>query len=420
MKKIGLGLTLLSLLLYFGARWLPENQPTVLPPATEEPPAASAPEAASPSSFLEPKRMVKEHTFKTGDSLFGVLSVLGVSHGEMLHIVQAAKKFYDLRKIIPGQKIQVILEEAPLGVGMLVYQIDPFRALKLERADGGFHAIEEKITLDRDVVNRRGVITDTLFDSARRAGVPPEVVLDLSDIFAWDVDFSTEIQEGDEFHIVYEVFKKAGEIVRTGRVLAAEIVNQGNAYRAYYFSQAGEKGDYFDEKGSSLKKAFLKSPLRYRYISSGFTTRRFHPVLKINRPHLGIDFAAPYGTPVMAASGGTVTFVGWNGGHGKAVIIQHRNGYSTLYGHLSAYGDGMRVGKRVDQGDVVGRVGSTGLSTGPHLHYTLMKNGKPIDPKNADVVRGDPLPKAGQAQFTERVEEMNRYLDAEQKGEDRT
>lgn len=420
MRKVGLGLTLFFLLLYLGSRWLPEgDSPTAADTDVEnEESIKEAKSEISPDilSAMEPenaKEIVKEHTFKSGDSLFAVLSVLGISDAEIFDIMKAAKKVYDLRKIIPGQKIIVFLEEAPQAVGKLLYEIDPFRSLKMERSENGFQVVEEKTPLERGLVSHNGVISDTLYESARRSGVPAGVILDLSDIFAWDVDFSTEIQSGDRFRVVYEVFKNEEKILRTGRVLAAELINQGSAYRAYHFSHDDGKGDYYDDKGRSLRKAFLKSPLRYRYISSGFSTKRLHPVLKVNRPHLGVDYAAPRGTPVMAASNGTVSFVGWNGGHGNTVIIQHRNGYSTLYGHLSSFGEGIRKGKKVAQGEMIGRVGSTGLSTGPHLHYTLMRNGKPIDPKTADVVRGEPLPKTWEALFNENVEEMNRHLDSE-------
>lgn len=418
MRKVGLGLTLFFFLLYLGSHWLPEgdtgsvNEQSVEGSTSEIAPdilSALAPESAEEIV----KEIVKEHTFKSGDSLFGVLSVLGIPDAEIFDILKAAKKVYDLRKIIPGQKIIVFLEEAPQAVGKMLVQIDPFRSLRVERSENGFQVVEEKTPLERGLASHSGIISDTLYESARRSGVPAEVILDLSDIFAWDVDFSTEIQSGGHFRVVYEVFKHQEEILQTGRVLAAELTNEGESYRAYYFSNDGGKGDYYDENGRSLKKAFLKSPLRYRYISSGFTTKRFHPVLKVNRPHLGVDYAAPRGTPVMAASDGAVKFVGWNGGHGKTVIIQHRNGYSTLYGHLSSYGTGIRKGKKVEQGEIVGRVGSTGLSTGPHLHYTLMRHGQPINPKNADVVRGEPLSKTLEVPFKKKVEEMNRHFDSQ-------
>lgn len=422
MKRSKWVLILSLAVLYSGARWWfhsvpPPEETTVEPQTVPEgtTPAPPAPPSALPA--LENKHLVREHTFKVGDSLFAVLGVLGVPNEEIYDIFQSAKKIYDLRRIIPGQKIKIFLQETPKKVGALLYEISPMRSLRMERSEDGFHAVEEKAVVEQAIESRGGEISDTLFESARRSGVQAEVILDLADIFAWDLDFSTEIQPGDHFRVVYEVFKHQGETFKTGRILAAEMGNQGTIYRAYHFAQAGEKGAYYDAEGHSLKKAFLKSPLRYRYISSGFSTRRLHPILKVSRPHLGIDYAAQYGTPVMVASGGTVTFVGWQGGHGRTVIVRHRNGYSTLYGHLSAYGEGIRVGKKVDQSDIIGRVGSTGLSTGPHLHYTLMKNGKAIDPKNADVVRGDPLSKEWTVSFTEQVQRMDGYLKSSQSTE---
>ena len=413
MKRSKWVLILSLAVLCFGGLWWLQSAPL---PEESAVVAQAVPEAAPPAQpspavpAVENKHLVREHTFKVGDSLFSVLGVLGVPNEEMIDIFQSAKKIYDLRKIIPGQKIKIFLQETPKKVGALLYEISPMRSLKMERSESGFHAVEEKTVVDQGIESRGGEISDTLFESARRAGVQAEVILDLADIFAWDLDFSTEIQPGDRFRVVYEVFKHQGEIFKTGRILAAEMSNQGRVYRAYHFAQGEEKGAYYDAEGHSLKKAFLKSPLRYRYICSGFSAQRVHPILKVSRPHLGSDYAAQYGTPVMAASGGTVTFVGWQGGHGKTVIVRHRNGYSTLYGHLSAYGEGIRVGKKVDQSDIVGRVGSTGLSTGPHLHYTLLKNGKAIDPKNADVVRGDPLSREWTVSFTEQVQRMNGYL----------
>lgn len=412
MGKWSLGLTLVFGLLYAGGEWIFRSD--ILPMLTLEVPISPAPnanpsvEAPAPVKAKESKAL--EHTFKRGDSLFSVLSLLGVSTEESFDILKSAQKVYDLKKIIPGQKIKVVFTETSRSVGLLLYEIDPLRLLKVARSDGGFQAVEEKAILVSELESRGGAIADSLFESARRLNVPTEVIMDMADIFAWDLDFSQDIQPGASFRVVYEVFKKEGVLVRTGKVLAAELVNGGAVYKGYSFGPEGEKGAYFNEKGDSLKKAFMKSPLRYRYISSGFTTHRLHPILKVNRPHLGVDFAAPYGTPVMAAGEGVITFAGWHGGHGKAVIVKHRNGYSTLYGHLSSFGAGIRIGKRVEQGDLVGRVGSTGLSTGPHLHYTLMKDGTPINPKRADVVPGEPISEKWRGAFYEQVEKMNRVL----------
>ncbi len=357
-----------------------------------------------------PEAIVKEHQFKKGDTLSHVLSRLGVSDREIYDITIASKAVYNLRTVRPGQTIAVTFDANAQQVAHFSYEIDPLNSLEIAQTEGQFFAEKKTATFEKSIERRSGVITDTLYESALRFGVPIEIILDLSDIFAWDIDFGNEIRVDDQFSLVYEVFKKEGRIVKMGRVLAAEIIGRNKAYQAYYFEAEGTRGDYYDAEGRSLRKAFMKSPLRYRYISSGYATRRLHPVLKINRPHLGIDFAAKRGTPIRAAGDGVISFVGNNGGYGKTIIIRHKNGYKTLYGHLSAFARGLKKGKRVKQEDFIGRVGSTGLSTGPHLHYTLYKNGKAINPRKADVLRGEALPKKWMPVFSDLVKLMNQSL----------
>ncbi len=369
----------------------------------------ATPVALTPEPLV-PELTVKEHVLQKGDTLYLVLSRLGVSDREIYDITKSSKKIYNLKKIHPGQKIAVAFDANEAQLASVAYEIDALNHLEILHSEGQFTAKKTTIPLELGIERRAGSITDTLYESARRLGVPPEVILDLSDIFAWDVDFGNDIRTGDHFNLVYEVYRKEGEIIRAGRVLAAEVTNRGETIRAYYFKPEGERGDYYNEKGRSLRKAFLKSPLRYRYISSGYKTRRLHPILKVNRPHLGIDFAAGRDTPVRAASDGVVTFAGWNGGYGKTVIIRHRNGYKTLYGHLSSFFRGIKKGKKVKQEDFIGRVGSTGLSTGPHLHYTLYKNGKAINPRKAEVLRGKPLGKEWLPPFSNKVALMDHYL----------
>lgn len=352
----------------------------------------------------------KEHIFKVGDSLSTVLPLFGLSDLEIHEITEAAKEIYNFRKILPGQTIKIAFDTLSNRVGGLLYEIDATRRLKIERTNDRFIAVEENVPLERELESHQGIITDNFYDSARRAGISARIIMNLADIFEWDLDFAAEIRKGDEFRVLYETFKKDGQLIRSGQILAAEITNRGRAIRAYYFAPEGKKGGYYDEKGRILRKMFLKSPLRYRYISSGYTRRRLHPILKVNRPHLGIDYAARHGTPVRAASSGVIEFAGWKGGNGKTVIIRHPNGYKTLYGHLSSFGRGVRKGKRVAQSDMIGRVGSTGLSTGPHLHYTLYKNGKAINPNRAGRVRSQPLKKRWLRPFKETVKELNKRL----------
>ncbi len=398
MWKASFGLSVFLMLLCVGGEWLSDQNPPL-------------DETASP-----PKE-VKEHTFRAGDTLFGALSVWDVPPQEIIDISKAAHGIYNLKKVIPGQKMRVFLSEAPRAVSAIFYQIDPFRMLKLIRSDRGFQASEQKSVLDLEVRTQGGIIVDSLSASARRYEVPYSVILHLADVFSWDIDFNTQIQSGDRFQIVYEVFKRGNAVVSAGRILAAEVVNDGRSHRAYYFAPPGEgegaasaDGDYYDTEGRPLRKTFLKSPLRYRYVTSGFTPWRWHPILKTRRAHLGVDYAAPYGTPVMAAADGIVTYIGWQGGYGKTIMIQHRYGYRTLYGHLSNYSVGIGRGKKVRQGDFIGVVGSTGLSTGPHLHYTLFKNGHPIDPRRSEVAYEEALPQKWQADFRSQVQTMDRYF----------
>jgi len=384
----------------------PPSEGSVLAGATSDSTSTSDPDDA----LLEPEPFQKEYLVKKGDSLYIALAGFGIGDREIDAITRAIRPVYDLRRIRPGQTIKVNLEEGSDRIDRMVYEIDLLNRLMVERSEDAFSVVKEEVALDRELAHHSGTISDSLYESGVRAGVPIEVIMNLADIFAWDLDFGTDIHPGDQFSLIFEVYKKDGETVRTGRVLAAEMVNRGSAYRAFYFSPPEGRGDYYGENGRSLRKAFLKSPLRYRYISSGYATRRLHPILKVNRPHLGIDFAAPHGTPVRAASDGVVSFVGWKGGNGKTVIIRHPNGYKTLYGHLASFWPGIKKGKRVKQEDFIAKVGSTGLSTGPHLHYTLIKDGKAINPREADRLRGDALPKKWHPLFTEQVELMNRLL----------
>jgi len=359
---------------------------------------------------LEKETITKEYVFVRGDSLSKALSKLGLSEQEIYKISKASKSVFNPRKIRIGHNISVTFQKSSHRFESLRYPFNLTETLKVERAGEQWIAFKEEAPLEREIVRSVGTITSSLYIAAKRQKIPIKIILELSDIFAWDIDFGLDIRNGDQFTIVYEVFKKEGIIIRPGRILAAELINRGRSYTSYYFVPQGEKGDYYDEDGRSLKKAFLKSPLRYRYISSGYSRRRIHPILKVNRPHLGIDFAAARGTPVRAASDGIVTFAGWRGGYGKTVIIRHKNGYETLYGHLSSYWIGIKKGGRVKQEDFIGRVGSTGLSTGPHLHYTLIKDGRAINPNKVALLRGQALSKKWLPLFFLQLEKMNRIL----------
>ncbi|MGC8719615.1 MAG: peptidoglycan DD-metalloendopeptidase family protein [Thermodesulforhabdaceae bacterium] len=223
-----------------------------------------------------------------------------------------------------------------------------------------------------------GQIENNFYSSAIRAGLHPSLVLDFADIFSSDIDFTSDLRRGDTFSVV--VWKNPGNPKSNkGMILAARINVQGETYEAFFFQPPGQKGAYYDSNGKSLTRAFLKAPLQYRRISSMFTARRFHPILRIYRPHYGIDYAAPTGTPVSAIGSGKIVFMGKKGGFGNLVEIKHNGVYSSSYGHLSRFARGLRVGQYVERGQVIGYVGKTGLATGPHLDFRFYANGRPIN-----------------------------------------
>ena len=260
--------------------------------------------------------------------------------------------------------------------------------LVVRREGDGFRASEDLVHTQSELVMASGEIETSLFAATDRAGLGDSVALQLADIFSTEVDFHRDLRPGDRFSVVYEALYSDGEFIRTGRIVAAEFTNDGRVHRAVYFEDPQGHGGYYTPNGKNVRKAFLRSPLEFSRISSGFTTSRFHPVLQTWRAHRGVDYAAPVGARVKATATGVVELIGRQGGYGKVVILRHTNGRSTVYAHLSGFANGLQVGRRVDQGDVIGYVGMTGLATGPHLHYEFRVNGVYQDPLRAVLPPG--------------------------------
>jgi len=282
----------------------------------------------------------------------------------------------------------------------------PDHRLHLERDSDGWDLERRDIAWTTDQVPLGGRIDHSLYlaldaavdDAVLDAGERMKLAWDLADVFAWNVDFTRDIQPGDGFAVVVERRVSEEGEQRYGRVLAAELTVSGKSLTAYRFEQDGRAG-FYDASGNSLRRAFLRNPVQFRRISSGFSRARFHPVLQVYRRHAGIDYSASSGTPVLAAGDGTVVRAGWLGGFGNLVEIRHRNGVTTRYGHLRGFAAGVRGGTRVAQGEVIGYVGSTGLSTGPHLHYEFLVNGRQQDPRALRDADGPPIPPADRAAF---------------------
>jgi murein DD-endopeptidase MepM/ murein hydrolase activator NlpD len=275
---------------------------------------------------------------------------------------------------------------------------------------GGFTADKRPAQLTLKTRTLTGVLSTSLYTAITEAGETPELILNVIDIFSWDINWFIEPRPGDTFKIVCEKYYRDDEFIKYGNILAAVYVNGEHRHAAYYYEPPNLSPGYFDEKGVSLQKSFLKAPLAYRRISSKFTYSRFHPILHCNRPHLGVDYAAPTGTPVKAAGNGLVTALGYKGGYGNCIQVTHPNGYSTYYGHLSAFARGLHRREQVSQGDIIGFVGSTGLSTGPHLDYRVTYRGGFVNPLSLKAIPMRRLPKQTLPAFTALQDSLERVL----------
>jgi murein DD-endopeptidase MepM/ murein hydrolase activator NlpD len=318
-----------------------------------------------------------------------------LSPGALFRLVEAARPVYDLARISVGHPFGLALDSEGL-VRAFTYGIDDLRTLRVVRREGELEArvLARRYDLRRVVVSAE--IHSSLFEAVTATGERDQLALDLADIFAWDVDFNTELREGDAFRVAVEKEMLDGELVRYGRILAATLRRGEHVFHAVRYEGSRGPG-YYELDGTPLRKAFLRSPLRFTRISSCFSRSRLHPILKIWRPHLGVDYAAPSGTPVVASADGVVTLAGWRGGLGRAVRLRHANGYETLYGHLSRIQ--VRRGQRVRQGERIGAVGQTGLATGPHLDYRMRRDGRFVDPLRIQLPPAPPVPAAEREAF---------------------
>lgn len=327
-----------------------------------------------------------------GESLYVIFKKYGLSVVELFKLSKASANIYKLSRLRQGHPYKIVVDNNN-QINSFSYWINEDVILSLARNESGFYAEKVAVDYEKSIHHIGGVIEDNLILSMKTGKTDREdlmLALQLSDIFAWDIDFTTDMRNGDKFKIVVEGLYLDGEFKKYGNIKAAEFVNRGITHSAYRFEH-NDRADYYDNEGKSLKKAFLKAPLSYRHISSGFSKSRFHPVLRIYRPHHGLDYVAPAGTPVSAVGDGVVTFAKYKGQYGNLIIIRHPNGWETYYGHLSRFKKGIRSGVKVEQGQVIGYVGSTGMSTGPHLHYEVRINNRPVNPLTLKMPEGKPV-----------------------------
>ena len=351
-----------------------------------------------------------------GENFVDTLKRAGVSHADANSAAYAFGKHQDLRRLLPGQEFsltlgwpnQTLFEQASSGTAAeahllaLEFRADPENRILLRSAASGEMTAEKKtVPLTTRVMSIAGRINGSLYLSAKHVGAPDEVIANLADAFAYDVDFQREIFGGDEFEAIFEVrYDDRGKLVSAGDIMYARLKWRGlSREKGYYrFSEDGERGDFYDATGQSAKRLLMKTPIDGARLSSGFGTRK-HPILGYARAHKGVDFAAPRGTPIKAAGDGTVLRANRYGSFGNYVKIRHANGYETAYAHLNGFARGMRSGKRVRQGDIIGYVGTTGRSTGPHLHYEVHHNGSAVNPQRLKIATGKQLTGAALERF---------------------
>ena len=358
----------------------------------------------------EVSRFWREERIQRGDTVASVLARLNVNDPAAVAYLLQAKNVRSLYRLIPGRSIRLVTTEDG-GLESLSYVNTNGRRLHVKRSDLGFSATEEVPSTEQWVMQSSGTIETSLFAATDVAGVPEMVAVQLAEIFSSDVDFHRDLRRGDRFSVVYEALAADGEFTGFGRVLSAEFVNQGNVFRAVYFRDAQGRNGYYTPDGRNMRKAFLRSPIEFSRVTSGFSNSRFHPVLKTWRAHKGIDYGAPTGTRVRATADGYVTFAGRKGGYGNVVTVRHPNGYTTIYAHLSGFAQGVRQGRRLVQGDVVGFVGSTGLATGSHLHYEFHVNGIHQNPMRRAMPPGPPIAAQLRPEFEEAARPLFARLD---------
>ncbi|MDQ3186551.1 MAG: M23 family metallopeptidase [Pseudomonadota bacterium] len=352
----------------------------------------------------------RQESIQRGDTIATLLSRLEVNNHDAANFLRDTRDVKGMHQLVAGKIIHV-QTTATGELRLLRYFPGGSEQLVMEKSDGVFKVSGQAVNLETHIQMKSGVINSSLFAAVDGAGVPDSVATQIVDILASDIDFHRDLRKGDRFTVVYDSLYGNGEPARAGRVLAVEFINQGTPHRAVYFkSENGESG-YYAPDGKSLRKAFLRSPLEFSRISSGFSSARFHPILKTWRAHNGIDYAAPTGTRVKAASDGTVAFAGWQGGYGNVVILQHHGQYSTVYGHLSTFAKGLRQGQRVSQGDIIGFVGATGMATGPHLHYEFRFNGVQRDPLRVAMPAANPVSGRSMPAFYEYTKPLMARLD---------
>jgi len=368
-----------------GASTTPDNAPALT--ATAERPVATGPA----DSGTEPMPEWSVRTVRTGDNLAAVFKRAGLSARDVHEVVNAGDPAGQLTRLFPGDELYLRVTDDERLVG-LRYAISPTQTLHMTRnARGDWQPRVETLELERRTAEAEGRIDSSLYNAGIEAGLSDRLIMQMAGIFGWDIDFALDLRRNDSFAVIYETLHRDGRKVRNGPILAAEFVNQGERFRALRYETPQGESNYYSPDGRSMRKAFLRTPTDFTRVSSEFNPDRVHPVYGTRRPHRGTDYAAPPGTPIKAAGDGKVIERGPKGGYGNTVVLKHGSRYTTLYAHMRRFANGHSVGDRVKQGEIIGYVGSTGLSTGPHLHYEFRVDGTHRNPRTVDLPAAEPI-----------------------------
>lgn len=375
------------------------------------PPAAETVITQAPS---QPPDWLQSVELKRGDTLVSALTRAGVEARLANEIAQVLSRGgAELKRLMPGNKLEITW--GPQGTATAVtWQASAWLGWAAVSEEGGWKVKRFETTPDVRVEAVRGEVQRSLFQAIDDIGESPQLVLSVVAMFESDFDFTADTRSGDRFRLLVEKRYAGDTFVSNGRVLAAQYLSSGRTLTGVGFAQdAKDRFAYYDLDGRSMKKSFLKSPLEFTRITSGFTYARPHPILGGVRPHLAIDYAAPVGTPVRAVADGSVVSAGWDGGNGISIKLRHRSGYETMYNHLSRLGAGVRSGARVAQRQVIGYVGATGLATGPHLDYRVAQNGNFVNPLSEKFIPGEPIPPSERADFQKHARALIARLEAD-------
>ncbi len=375
-------------------------------PSTAAPKPAAKPDEET--AALEWRRL----TVESGDSFARLLREHDIGYGVIHALASAGDAGRRLGQLRPGDQLRLGFAPDSDTLQRVVYQRSVNRRLVFERDDKGvsFSGRVVEAQLERRLQHAHGEIETSLFQAAAAADLPDRLIMELVEVFRWDIDFVYNIRRGDRFALVYETFHKDGERVTTGDIVAAEFINQGQVHRAVRYTNPEGDADYYAPDGTSMRKAFLRTPVEFTRISSRFGKRR-HPVSNRIRNHTGVDYAARRGTPVQSTGDGRIVFRGRNGGYGNMVVIEHAGRYSTAYAHMSRFAAGLGVGSTVEQGQTIGYVGSTGYSTGPHLHYEFRINGQHRNPLAIEFPSDDPVADEHRDHFQQQIAPRLAQLD---------